>query len=443
MSKNNEESYLSVIEKLIEYKYYFLLLIGIILIIPAAFLNDANEVVFSSILSSFGSALLALSIIGILFEKDFKKVHDENLVKQFSEVVLGSFSNSVSNYLEFGITKVLPNFRDFNFNDVKINERLTILQTWFQDENIWEDKFRELIKQKKKIQIILLNPYSVFATSRSIEYRNDANYCQNKNISFIEKVNSNFYNNRKGQIELIFYDLMPLISIYRFDEKLYCGLFWKKQNSIDGPFLCCDRKESKMYEVISENIENFINDQGTYNYDFSENIETNKEKMRNIILNSNIFIDRKYDLDKVCKRIETASEKVYILTTWMPNTEKLVRSINIFLRDFDIKSESIKELKILGGNQNIINERIKEIGKTGNITPVKDIELINDLNNRYCKEIDYSPHMFLIIIDEYIYFNPSYFGDGKQATSMAALELGCNSAIGKQLLDHFNQLWKQ
>lgn len=139
------------------------------------------------------------------------------------------------------------------------NQKIWILQTWIGNLFHFEKALRCAIQRKLEVKIAILNPNSIHAKYRGNDLGiTDNDYVTNKiwaNLDTLERLSRE--NNYNEDFEVKLYDSSPTIGLYRLDNTMNLGFYWRNLNSTKGPNLVFDLSDEKLGELSTGIVNHF------------------------------------------------------------------------------------------------------------------------------------------------------------------------------------------
>lgn len=147
---------------------------------------------------------------------------------------------------------------DYIDNIYLTNRQIWILQTWIGNMNEFGGALRSAVERGLDVKIAILNPKSDFLKYRSSDLQVTHSTSIKKiwsNLDKLEKLAID--NNFPDDFEVRLYDSTPTMGMYRLDDVLNLGFYWRKKNSTKGPNLVLQLKNAQNYFISRQALEHF------------------------------------------------------------------------------------------------------------------------------------------------------------------------------------------
>lgn len=193
----------------------------------------------SHILRDLGIALVPVGLVALLYELILR----ETFVAEMRERLNESLRSHFSAFDRMNLAGVVD--AEDSFDTTKVGnffaraKTVRILQTWIPEAIPTLRQIRECVRNGGQVRILLLNPDSEVARLRSQQLgyldKNQAAKAVESNLAEIARIVHEISDKTKIQVRL--YDILPVVSIYAFDDQAYLGVYWYGLPAISGPQL--------------------------------------------------------------------------------------------------------------------------------------------------------------------------------------------------------------
>jgi hypothetical protein len=206
------------------------------LVVPTLF--DLSEK-WIGLSKQIANVLIPSGLIAAVYEFLLRRTFLKEMQEQLKEALLAAFG-SVESLRSAGVIDIHSSLaNDFLAKKFTNASRLIrILQTWMGNYTLIQDSLEVAAKAGRKIEILLLYPWSAQASARS----HDLGWTSADDVSpriegDIKQLNLLCMENNLSNIELHLYYAAPIMTLYWYDEICYMGLFWRKKAAINKPQL--------------------------------------------------------------------------------------------------------------------------------------------------------------------------------------------------------------
>lgn len=214
-----------------------ILVLGLLfLVVPRLF--DFSEK-WIELSKQIANVLIPSGLIAAIYEFLLRRTFLREMQEQLREALLAAFG-SVETLNTAGVVNIHPFLaNDFIANKfANASRSIKILQTWMGNYTVIQGSLEVAAKAGRKIEILLLYPWSAQAIARS----HDLSWANPDDVSTeiesnLKQLNLLCIANELSNIELHLYRATPIMTLYWYDEICYMGLFWRKKPAIGRPQL--------------------------------------------------------------------------------------------------------------------------------------------------------------------------------------------------------------
>lgn len=159
-----------------------------------------------------------------------------------------------------GLVDVRPNMSpDLEAGLGKASQEVLILQTWIPDVIGIKNQLREALARGSRIRILLLEPSSESAATRSTE----VGFTEQGMVRDLIKVNIDEITKLceeepsfAERVELRLYNGTPVLTLYVSDDIYILGLFWRGVRAVEGPQFVIKGGDSYIVRILAQHFEN-------------------------------------------------------------------------------------------------------------------------------------------------------------------------------------------
>ncbi len=253
---------------------YALLTFGFLLILLSE--SQLVDVKFVNLFRTIGTTIIPASLVAILFQYLIRKGFQNEVRNQLSDVIRTEFE-SVNRLNSSGIVDSFPAMPTSKTAQlIKVAEReVIIFQTWIPDLIVLEKNFISCIKNGGEIKILIMDPESEHARTRSrtLGFPDDKESINSIRSNLEELKRFCKENSINSKLQVKVYNEPGITPMYFIDNNLILGWFWRGKQCVQGTHLFVERGNSGLFDEMKTSFEKVWKSESTrdivVNYDRS------------------------------------------------------------------------------------------------------------------------------------------------------------------------------